>query len=76
MSAKDYITKQYDIRYVSETIETLISTSDGEAHEAIRPTNISLLTLPDNMESKERKMYKLIWENTLESCMAAATFHS
>ena len=76
VSAKDYITKQYDIRYVSETIETLISTSDGEAHEAIRPTNISLLTLPDNMESKERKMYKLIWENTLESCMAAATFHS
>jgi len=76
VSTKDYITKQYDIRYISDTIDTLTSTSDGEAHEAIRPTNISLLTLPDSMESKERKMYKLIWENTLESCMAAATFHS
>jgi DNA topoisomerase-1 len=76
-SAKNYITKQYDLRYVGETIDSLLtSTLDGEAHEAIRPTNISLLIIPDNMESKERKMYKLIWENTLESCMAAATFHS
>jgi DNA topoisomerase-1 len=76
VSAKDYITTKYNPKYISETMETLISTSDGEAHEAIRPTNISLLLLPENMESKEKKMYKLIWENTLESCMAAATFHS
>ena len=78
VSARNYITQQYDTRYVSETMDdTLTSTSNNEeAHEAIRPTNISLLILPENMESKERKMYKLIWENTLESCMAAATFHS
>ena len=78
VSAKNYITKQYDLRYISDTIDDALGTSTlgGEAHEAIRPTNISLLLLPDNMESKERKMYKLIWENTLESCMAAATFHS
>ena len=47
-----------------------------EAHEAIRPTNISLKELPEEMESKERKMYKLIWTNTLESCMTSATFYS
>ena len=47
-----------------------------EAHEAIRPTNISLSELPENMDSKERRMYKLIWETTLESCMAPASFHS
>ena len=47
-----------------------------EAHEAIRPTNISLSELPENMDSKERRMYKLIWENTLESCMTSASFHS
>ena len=28
------------------------------------------------MDSKERRMYKLIWENTLESCMTLASFHS
>lgn len=47
-----------------------------EAHEAIRPTNISLFELPENMDSKERRMYKLIWENTLESCMSQASFYS
>jgi len=47
-----------------------------EAHEAIRPTNISLCELPENVDIKERRMYKLIWENTLESCMPSASFHS
>jgi len=47
-----------------------------EAHEAIRPTNISLQNLPEEMESKEKRMYKLIWTNTLESCMTSASFYS
>ena len=47
-----------------------------EAHEAIRPTNISLQTLPEELDSKVKRMYKLIWTTTLESCMAAATYNS
>ena len=47
-----------------------------EAHESIRPTNISLCELPETLDSKERRMYKLIWETTLESCMASASFYS
>lgn len=47
-----------------------------EAHEAIRPTKISLFGLPETMDSKEKRMYKLIWENTLESCMSPASFYS
>jgi len=47
-----------------------------EAHEAIRPTNISLLELPEKVDKSERRMYKLIWENTLESCMSPASYHS
>lgn len=47
-----------------------------EAHEAIRPTNITLKELPDKMESREKRLYKLIWENTLESCMEKASFYS
>jgi DNA topoisomerase-1 len=83
-------------KYISENIDSIttgaIKESDSkkvkkadkpppqEAHEAIRPTNISLCELPENMDatfgSKERRMYKLIWENTLESCMTSASFHS
>jgi len=47
-----------------------------EAHEAIRPTNISLFELPETIDSKEKRMYKMIWENTLESCMSPASFYT
>jgi DNA topoisomerase-1 len=51
-----------------------------EAHEAIRPTNISLCELPEGLNektfgSKERRMYKLIWSNALESCMTPASYN-
>jgi len=45
------------------------------AHEAIRPTNIAVKTLDTTLfTSKECKMYELIWTNTLQSCMAPATY--
>lgn len=48
-----------------------------EAHEAIRPTNISITCIPDDEDvytSKHRRLYKLIWKNTLESLMSDAIF--
>ena len=48
-----------------------------EAHEAIRPTNIDIDKIPDDEDiftAKHRKLYKLIWTNTLESMMAPATY--
>ena len=84
---KDYIIRNYEEKYINENINGLINTNElekdkkdnnlaQEAHEAIRPTNISLKDLPDNSDSKEKRMYKLIWENTLESCMSSASFYS
>jgi len=76
-STKDYITRAYDEKYIGETIHSLESSINGDdAHEAIRTTNISLKELPEIMEFKEKRMYKLIWENTLESCMSSASFWS
>lgn len=41
-----------------------------EAHEAIRPTNISRDKIDSSKFSpKERKMYHMIWRNSVESCM-------
>jgi DNA topoisomerase I len=47
-----------------------------EAHEAIRPTNICVTKLPDDGDftARERKLYYLIWKNTIESCMTDALF--
>jgi len=47
-----------------------------EAHEAIRPTDITLKDVPSDMEPREKKLYKLIWETTLESCMSPAEYFS
>ena len=56
---------------------TLANTLAQEAHEAIRPTNINLREIEDNsVDSKEMRLYKLIWENTVQSCMSAATCNS
>lgn len=51
-----------------------------EAHEAIRPVNINILsstidetTLKGN---KAIKLYELIWKRTLESCMPSAQYNS
>ena len=75
--AKEYISRQYDKTYINEQIDDLVSKSkDKEAHEAIRPTNISLVDLNSTMDSKEQRLYKLIRENTLASCMPPAVFYS
>lgn len=48
-----------------------------EAHEAIRPTHIDTINIPEDEDvftAKHRKLYKLIWSNTLESLMAPAIY--
>ena len=48
-----------------------------EAHEAIRPTNIDIETIPEGEDvftPRHRKLYKLIWTNTLESLMSPAIY--
>ena len=72
--AKEYISRQYDKIYINEQIDDLVSKSkDKEAHEAIRPTDISLVDLPSTLDNR---LYKLIRENTLASCMSPAVFYS
>jgi DNA topoisomerase-1 len=41
-----------------------------EAHEAIRPTKLNVENI--NIGEQENRLYKLIWTNTIESCMADA----
>ncbi|NBO61941.1 MAG: type I DNA topoisomerase, partial [Flavobacteriia bacterium] len=46
-----------------------------EAHEAIRPTHINIMELPssEDWSAVDRKIYKLIWQRTIQSVMAPAT---
>lgn len=77
---RSYILQNYDEKYISSLITGIVdtrvveeTTQVKEAHEAIRPTNICLQELTKDYNPKEKKMYKLIWENALESCMSAAS---
>ncbi len=44
-----------------------------EAHEAIRPTKIEVMNIPNTFTAREQRLYKMIWTNTIESCMHHAT---
>ena len=47
-----------------------------EAHEAIRPTKLAIRNVSDELSAREKKLYKIIWETTVESCMAPAEYFS
>lgn len=73
--AQEYILTMYDERYIKEGFgEQLFP--DKEAHEAIRTTNIALKELPESLGAREKRMYKLIWTNTMASCMSDAIYSS
>lgn len=67
--AESYIKSNWGDTYVSKTMKE----SKG-AHEAIRVTDPS--NMYPKLEGRENKMYKLIWENTMESCMTPAQYNT
>ncbi len=48
-----------------------------EAHEAIRPTDVNVTSLTsEKFTPREKKVYLLIWKNTVKSCMSDAVVNS
>ena len=70
-----FIREKWGQEYASESIEC-IEKDTVAAHEAIRPTDIMRFALTGDYHARERKIYKLIWRNTVESCMSDYTFAS
>lgn len=79
-TAEKHIKTEYGESYVLPSIKSLsLRKGKGnaqEAHEAIRPTKIKVKNLPNSMDRREKRLYNLIWRNTLESCMAPAVYYS
>ena len=82
--AKEYITEKFSSTHILKTIDDLIvenkkkkkkGDNAQEAHEAIRPTDINRTKIESDFP-REKKLYYLIWRNTLESCMSPAEFLS
>jgi DNA topoisomerase-1 len=75
--AKTFIINNYSEKHLHNNIYSLSEAKNKnaqEAHEAIRPTNINLRSI-ENLTGKIEKLYKLIWTNTVESCMSNATYN-
>ncbi len=86
--ASKYIEKEYGKEYVHENVNSLSERKEKkskkkkddnkaqEAHEAIRPTDITKSDIDGEFDTKEIRMYKLIWRNTMESCMSPAKYNA
>tara|TARA_Y100000389_G_scaffold186794_1_gene207544 strand:+ start:868 stop:3162 length:2295 start_codon:yes stop_codon:yes gene_type:complete len=79
--AVKFINNIYGKEYTNEEFEKINSKKNKniinsqEAHEAIRPTNINIQDIIDEKFSKkEVNIYKLIWKNTIQSCMLPAVY--
>ena len=85
-SAKKYVNDKFGKNYINKKIDSLTITkiktkknNAQEAHEAIRPTDVN--RCPHNCKeegkitSKEIRLYKMIWNNTMESLMSEAKYN-
>ena len=69
-AAQAHITSSYGENYHERRVFKTKNAGAQEAHEAIRPTDMSAATLQG--ESDERRLYELIFKRTLASQMANA----
>jgi len=69
-SAASYIESEFGSKYVNNQQYSTKSKGAQEAHEAIRPTELSMPSLKG--DSQEGRLYELIWKRTISSQMADA----
>jgi DNA topoisomerase-1 len=72
-TAKQYITEQYGEQFLGQ-LTSITNFDKNNPHEAIRVTDIKLSSIPTGKNPREASMYKLIWKNTIESCMCEAKY--
>ena len=75
--ARKYISGCYGANFATSDKSIQHITNDNATpHEAIRPTRIHVVNLEHVTSTKEIKLYKLIRDITLQSCMAPAELYS
>jgi DNA topoisomerase-1 len=76
---KSFIINNYGNNYVNIKNHTKKSKNSQEAHEAIRPTKITLkpddLKLGGKIKKEHQKLYELIWKRTLASQMTPSKYY-
>ncbi|WP_077611011.1 type I DNA topoisomerase [Clostridium sp. Marseille-P2415] len=78
-AARDYIEKQYGSQYVAQGEQTKKSNVKiQDAHEAIRPTDISLtpVVVKESLQRDLFRLYQLIWKRFAASRMQPAVYET
>lgn len=75
-AAKEYIGSEYGKEYTSDNFYSNKKKDIQDAHEAIRPAEISLApdAIRESLSNDQYKLYKLIWTRFVASQMAAASY--
>ena len=73
---RNLISTHFDSSYLSDQIRVYKSgvQNTQEAHEAIRPTDVSLTPDKVNLSGDEEKLYQLIWNRTVASQMVNSSY--
>ena len=76
LAAKQYIEDNFGSKYSANNVYTNKKKDIQDAHEAIRPSNITLdpEKIKDSLTKDQYSLYKLIWTRFLASQMAPAIF--
>ena len=70
---KKVIEDEYGKEYYQKNVYKNKSAGSQEAHEAIRPTHLELMSLESEIDDDQQiKLYKLIWQRTIASQMKPA----
>ena len=73
--AGSYIEQLYHNKKYIGNLDHLENTDTNNPHEAIRVTQIDVRAIGNCDDTRMNTMYKLIWKNSVESCMSAATYN-
>ena len=74
---REYVRQRYGEKYVPEEVRVFKNKSASQdAHEAIRPTYISMEpdSVKESMTNDQFKLYRLIWSRFVASQMSAAVY--
>jgi DNA topoisomerase-1 len=72
--AGEFIKNEYDSKCIGD-LSKIENKDSSNPHEAIRVTQLELKSVSDTNESRISSLYKLIWKNTIESCMCEASYN-
>lgn len=74
MAAKQFIVEAYGENYYGGAVYSNKKKDVQDAHEAIRPSNVSLMPeeIKDQVTKDQYSLYKLIWQRFVASQMASA----